>query len=791
VSYLILKTLFRNLFKHNRFSMLNIIGLSIGFTFVSLIAVFAIREVSYDQFHNKIDSIYLLEVNVRNEDGTTQKGKHIAINQVEGIKAQIPGISNVTFLNYSYFDWDNGTWLKFNNKTHQLQRMAFTNAAFADIFSFHVLAGNLQQALSDPRSLTLTRDNARKIFGNQDPIGKIVLLNNQPVTVNAVIDDHSSQSSIRFDGLINYQAAQYFTGHVIDDYSNLAFFETNGQTKIQSIGEATKGLFLQDFPPERRELLRKRLNVKFVSLKDSYFNEGEAFDPMLHGNRILVSIILAIGLIILILAIINYINLSYAGSFKHHKELAVRSISGASRKSLVLQFLSEGVFISLIAFALSLLASGITIPWVNQMIDYPLMSAHLFRPGFLLLFILIVIAVGVGSGILPALSATRPGVVNLIKGNNPATNKYKIWRYLVFFQMVISIALISGTLVIARQIYFVRNTDMGFKIAHVITLPVHKLGDKKDLYLQFVDNNPRTESRALSSTYLNTFNQWGGKLNDGGHERDISYFVIQANADFLKTTGIQLTQGRDFEKGNTSDFNSCIINETAGEKYGLINPLSAKINGMSIVGVVKDFHIQSLHYEVGPIVILHSPQNKTGLATIRFAAANNVQTAEFVAFLKTTWEKLAPDKPFEYEFLDQRLRKLYEKDERLMNAFSSFSALAIIIACLGLFGLISFIAETKVKEIGVRKVNGAKISEVMVMLNRDFVKWVAIAFVIATPIAYIAMHKWLENFAYKTSLSWWIFALGGLLALGIALLTVSWQSWKAATRNPVEALRYE
>ena len=357
--------------------------------------------------------------------------------------------------------------------------------------------------------------------------------------------------------------------------------------------------------------------------------------------------------------------------------------------------------------------------------------------------------------------------------------------------MVISIGLISGTISIMKQMHFAKNIDMGFNIENVVTIPVSKSGSKMNVYLESLNNNPGTEAWALSSTYLNTFNLWGGKVNDGAQEKEITYYVIHANDAFIKATGLELTRGRNFEKGSANDSNSCIINETAVKQYGLTDPLSATISGHKIVGVVKDFHIQSLHYKVGPVVIYNATLNYTGLATIHFKADNNIQISSYITFLKTTWESLVPDMPFEYEFLDQRLQNMYVNDERLMKAFSSFSILAIIIASLGLFGLISSMAETKVKEIGIRKVNGARISEILFMLNKDFIILVTIAFVIAFPLSRYTLHKWLENFAYKTELSWWIFGLSGLIALVIALLTVSWESWRAATRNPVEALRYE
>jgi putative ABC transport system permease protein len=784
-------TILRGRKTQRKFTLLNIIGLSIGFTFLSLITLFVIREFSYDRFHSKADSIYMIELDVKNDDGTIDKGKHISINQVEAFKTQIPGVSNITFLNYSYFDWDNGAWIKYNNNEYQLHRMAFTNSVLGDIFSFRTIDGNLKEALNDPGSLVLTEDNAKRIFGKEDPIGKSVLLNNHPVIIKAIIESNPFQSSIRFDGLINYKAAQYFTGYIIDDYSNIPFFEIDQKANLQSIEDGAKEIFLQSVPKGNKTLLQDKLNVNFVLLKNSYFTKGDAFDPMLHGNKTLVSVILIIGILILTLAVINYINLSYAGSFRQQKELSIRRIFGASRTSLIMSFLTGSVLICLFAFVLSLFISEFPLPWFNMMIENPLYSKQLYQAGFILFLALGAIITGLVSGFFPALAATRRTPLPKNKNYNQSINKSTKWKYLVVFQMVISIGLISGTISIMKQMYFAENIDMGLNIKNVVTIPVSKLGSKMNVYLESINNHPETEAWALSSTYLNTFNLWGGKVNDGVQERDITYNVIHANDAFLKATGIQLTRGRNFEKGSANDSNSCIINETAMKQFGLTDPLSAKISGHSIVGVVNDFHIQSLHYKVGPVVIYNGTLLYTELATIHFKTDNNIQTSNYITFLKTNWESLVPELPFEFEFLDHRLQNMYEKDERLMNAISSFSILAIIIASLGLFGLISSMAESKVKEIGIRKVNGARISEILFMLNKDFIILVTIAFAIAVPFSWYTMYKWLQNFAYKTELSWWIFGLAGIIALGIALLTVSWQSWRAATRNPVDALRYE
>jgi putative ABC transport system permease protein len=456
-----------------------------------------------------------------------------------------------------------------------------------------------------------------------------------------------------------------------------------------------------------------------------------------------------------------------------------------------MSILVGSVLISLFAFVLSLFIAEFPLPWFNRMIENPLYSKQLYQSGFILFLALVVIFTGFVSGFFPALVATRRTSLQKIKNYNHAVNKSAKWKYLVVFQMAISIGLISWTISIMKQMHFIKNTDMGFNIENVVTIPVYKLGGKMNVYLESINNNPDTEAWALSSIYLNTFNLWAGKVNDGAQEKEISYYVIHANDAFLKATGIRLTRGRNFEKGSATDENSCIINETAVKQYGLLDPLSAKISGHPIVGVVKDFHIQSLHYKVGPVVIYNATVKYTDLATIHFKPDNNIQTSNYITFLKTKWESLGPDNPFEYEFLDKRLQNMYEKDERLMNAFSSFSILAIIIAALGLYGLISSMVETKIKEIGIRKVNGARISGILFMLNKDFIILVITAFVVAFPITWYTLNKWLQNFAYKTNLSWWIFGLSGIITLGIAFFTVTWQSWRAATRNPLEALRYE
>ncbi len=790
-----LKLSVRNILKEKRTSLLNLLGLSMGFTFAILILLYTHREFTYDSFHSHADRICYPEFSFENIDGTIQISRNLSLNDFEAIKETVAGIENISFLNYSYFDWDNGAWIEFENQKLNLERMAFSDGNFNNVFSFDVKLGDLNKALEDPNSIVLTESISKKIFNTKNPIGQTVKLNNHIFQVRAVLSDIPQNSSIWFSSLVSYKASQRLLGRPppIDDSSYHPFLLLQKNVNTESVRRSFEEYFLSTLTNEGLIYFKESsFHLSFIPLKESYFHDPTPYDPLKHGNRTLTFVILFIGVLLLSLAIINFINLSIAGSIKWTKNQAVQKVLGSGLNNELKQLILKSTMLSFGAFAISIMFIQLIVPFFNQLIDYPLNLAGYLNIRVISVLLLLVLCVGLISGMIPGLLFRKLSVLNLMKGDiTKGITKGRIWKNLLIFQLVISIALISGSLIIYKQVMFSLNKDLGMTTKNRIVVPVWKLEKDKKAFIDKVEDNPVTVAHCLSSTYLNTFNKWSGDLTVDGENKDVLYHIIHANEDLVPTLGLNVVDGRNFLSNENSDVGSYILNESAKKSFGILNIEDASINGYPIIGVVNDFNIKSIHYPIEPVAIWKTNQKRTGNLTISFTATSKQEVSAYMAFLKDTWQDIDADVPFEYEFLDDRLRHMYNKEISLMKAVLSFSALAIFISCLGLLGLISFITEIRTKEIGIRKVNGAKISEILTMLNRDFAKWVAIAFVIAVPIAWYAMTKWLENFAYKTALSWWIFALAGVLAMGIALLTVSWQSWRAATRNPVEALRYE
>jgi len=691
------------------------------------------------------------------------------------------------------WDWDNGTWIEYNGNKFNLELFAYSDKYLDDVFSFKTHLGNVKNSLDDPNSVVLVKPIADKIFGNENPIGKTILLNNKPTVVNAILEPIPSNSSIHVSGLVSYKSAKRFFGNDIADWSNIPFVLAKKDLPKISLRESINQTYLQSLPSDERKRFESKLKTKLVSISDLYFyDEGLHFNPIKHGSKTLAYIILTIGITILFLAIINYNNLSLATSLKWNKEFGIQKIMGAAKNSGKKQMYIKGLIIASISFLISILLIKAILPWFNTLVTYPLhlnefISIHSIAIALILLLITIIL-----SGILPWLLFKKSSPVELIKvkqGNY--FTKGTVWKTLVTFQLFISITLLTSAIVISKQISFGLKKDIGLQVKNVITLPTSKLGSHKTAFINNISNHPKTISNCLSASYINIASVWGGELNSPDREsQKFKYNIIRANHSFLETVGLELKVGRNFNGDNPSDINAYIINEKAVKEYGISNPLETTLNGNPILGVVKDFNFNSLHHQIQPVAIWNTPKH-IGMSSIYFEAKTKEDVKSYMDFLRKEWTALAPEKPFEYEFLDERLASMYEKDIKLAKSVISFSLLAVFIACLGIFGLLTYIMETKIKEIGIRKVNGARILEILKLINLDLVRWVCIAAFISTPISWFIMKRWLENFAYRTEMNWWIFIASGALALLLTLLTVSWQSWRTARRNPVEALRYE
>jgi putative ABC transport system permease protein len=511
------------------------------------------------------------------------------------------------------------------------------------------------------------------------------------------------------------------------------------------------------------------------------------------GNKSYMLIFSIIAIFILVIACINYMNMSTARSAKRAKEVGIKKALGSNRNFLILQFLSESVLVTLIALVLALLLIKLLLPEFNNLIEKQLVFDYFSNFKTIPLMLAFGIGIGIIAGSYPAFFLASHNPVKILNGINKSEGgNAKLRSGLVIFQLIVSIGLFSGAFFISKQLSFLQNKDLGFNKENLLIInKANYLGKQLSSFKNELLAQQSILKITSSSSIPGRFNASNSYFHHSVDDtRGINTFW--SDCDFLRTYEIELTQGRFFEEGNQFNDKSVVLNETAIKQLNIEDPIGKQIysgtkseeNSLTIIGVIKDFNSLSLHEKMSPFVLLSGDGE---YLSIRISG----DIGQNLKLIEQTWDKFANGQILDYVFFDEDFGRLYKAESRTRKIVSIFSALAILIACLGLLALAAFVAEQRTKEIGIRKVNGAKISEVLLILNKDFVKWVIIAFVIATPIAYYTMNNWLENFAYKTSLSWWIFALAGLLALGIALLTVSWQSWRAATRNPVEALRYE
>jgi putative ABC transport system permease protein len=787
-----LKISLRDLIKQQKWSLLNIAGLAFGFAAIILLSIFVYRDFTYDTFHKNHARIFKPEIEIVDAKANIDIAENVSLKQIEDFRGMVSGLEAITFLNYSRWDRDHGTWVEYNGNKFNLPFMAFTDEYFPQVFSFDVFSGNLTESLKNPNQLVLTKENAEKIFGSENPLGKVVLLNNMPATVGAILESIPTNSSLQFSGLLNYLSASTYFGNPIGDYSCIPFVLTKQAVNVNQVSESVSSVLYNTLSKGEKEEINPVFKTTFVPLASLYFHDSSPYSPLKHGNKKITYVLLFIGVITMALALINYSNLLMAVSLKWEKSFGIHQAFGAGRSIIQKQYFIKGTVISLLAFVLSLLIIALVLPWFNQLALYPLNQFDFLNASSVIIIVTVLFSTLFLAGILPVLFHKSPHLLKQVNANSkPQSKNVFIWQGLVTFQLFISISLIATALLVLKQINYGMNKDLGITTKNVITLPTFKLGDNQSAFIDAVNDNPATSSQCLSSSYLNNYNIWGGVLREPGvNQKDIDYTNVLVNHSFINTLEIDLLMGRNFEETFASDKNKMIVNKAFVDFYHVTNPLKASIDGFEIIGVVDNFNYNSLHDIIEPMVLLNSLE-RDELSTFRFQASTTNELKNYMIFLNKEWMKLSNEVPFEYEFLDDLLRKMYEEDIKLSRTIVTFSVLAVFIACLGIFGLLSYAMETRIKEIGIRKVNGARIMQIMRLLNFNLVRWVVFATIIAVPVSYIIMHKWLESFAYKTELSWWIFALAGLLALGIALLTVSWQSWRAATRNPVEALRYE
>jgi len=774
------KIAFRNIIRNKVFALINILGLAVGMACFILITLWIQDELSFDKFHANKDNLYLLTI--IHPDDVVDRNVPYAL--APRLADEFPEFSQFTRI-YEYgllttctfkYQPENGIPVMFYE-----DNVKFVDPSFFSMFSFPFVFGNPETAFENPNSLVITDKIATKYFGHDNPLGRVLNLNNrQDLVVSGVIHTPSN-SHIQLDFITP------LPDRLTNDWNwrDPSYILLDKNASVTEVKQKIAGALSKHSPYQFADTLK----VDLLPFTKVHLN---------FGRRTYVYIFSLIAAFILLIACINYMNLATACSANRSREVGLRKVLGAKRLELIQQFLGESILMSAFGLGISLIMVKIGLPLLNNLtskqLTFSLLGSHSM---YLYLFGLIFV-VGLISGAYPAffLSANRPA--DTLKSSLHFKSKRSSFRVVtVVGQFAISILLIACTAVVFQQLSYVQNRPLGLNTDYVIKVPINRmlrgrLVSYKNKLLQNANilNVTAGQNVPYNEDYKTSGLEWNGKDPQlaPNVRYSISYF------DYIETFGMEMAQGRSFQSGSRADTNNFVINEEAAKYMGMDNPVGQRLKFWGseghIIGVVKNFHHVSLHREIMPQIFTINPRNYGALRFIfiKIASENIPDTLKYIRETTTTF---APDYPYEYSFLDQGVEDLYQAEQKLGKIFSTFAFLAIFISCLGIFGLASFTAERRTKEIGIRKVLGASISHIVMLLSNEFSRWILLANVIAWPIGWFAMHKWLQNFAYRSSLNPLLFLLAGILSLVIAALPVGYQAIKAAVSDPIDSLRYE
>ncbi len=801
-----IKIAFRNLAKYKFISFINLFGLTIGLTCCLLILAYILNEISYDKYQPYADRTYRISRSFHNEEGI--QSLHLgAISPPFGplLKNEFPEIQKITRL------LSNGnTAFVYQDKQFYENQVFFADENLPDVFKIDVVKGNAKKALEDPFSIMISDKLARKYFGNEDPMNKIVKLdNNLPCKVGGVFKPFPSNTHVHADVLIAFNtlkdSAIYGERNLQTNWGNNSFLtyvvipKGSDPKKLEGKFPAflDKYYHFPDEPPGFKG--SKFTHLYLTALTDIHLRSHLDYEVEENGDIKRIYIFSIIALFILLIACINYMNLSTARSVLRAKEIGIRKTVGAERKEIILQFLSESVLISWFAILLAIVLTALLLPWLNKFSGLDLSMQILIKWQIILPLIIAPFVVGILSGLYPALFMSSFEPVKVLKGLFKVSGNISLRKALVVAQFAISIILLISTVIVFKQLRYMQQKSLGFSKDHVITMfNTAAFGNQFESFRNELLQNPGVKEVARSSRIPS------GRLLDAQDVAlpagdtvkplsvDLKFVTVDYN--FVPAYGMGIAAGRNFSNAYKTDSNSFVINEAATKVLGWRSAQEAINKDLvyggqkgKVIGVVKDFHFESLHQRIPPL-LFNVNANRYNRISIKLSGAN---IASSLGFVEKTWKKFLPETPYDYSFLDERFAQLYQSEQRQKSIFTVFAFIAIFIACLGLFGLSAFTISQRVKEIGIRKILGADVSTIVALLSKDFLKLVLVAAVIAFPVAWFAMHKWLEDFAYRIGISWWIFLVAGIVAALIAFITISFQAVKAARANPVKNLRTE
>jgi putative ABC transport system permease protein len=783
------KIAFRNIKRYSTYSILNISGMAIGIASAILILLWVQDEWNYDRHFKNAGELFRI---IQNENPAGGEASLLAPTPgllTTTLKEQYPEIVST-----SRYEPHCELRLKKGDQFVHETSVAAVDNDFLKMFNISFINGDINTALNEPHNIILTEEMAHKYFGSDDPLGKTLQESlGYPVTVTGIVKSLPYNSHLRFDFIVPIGLLKE-RGAPIDDWAFLCYnyIELKKGTDGKSVDNKIRGFIKRNKQGGNAEIFLQ--NIKKIHL---FSARKYTFDIGGNGDITYVRIMGLIAAFILLIACINFMNLSTAQSVRRAKEIGVRKVAGANKRKIIVQFLGESLLIVFVAHIVAMILVELLLPGFNSFTGKQL-AIHYRSTGLYTGLITVVLFCGLLSGSYPALYLSSLKPLDIMKGSitkNPGNTLFR--RMLVIFQFSLSIMLVICTLIVASQLSYIQNKNLGFNKDNIgyFMFPAAPWDPKLKTLKKELGNNPEIES--VTKVFFNYANPLNVEGTSGGYNwigkmtgDDVLFYNISADEDYASTFKLELKEGRYFSPEFSTDKTAIVINEQAAKILGFKDPVGEIItthegSKLNIIGVVKDFHFKSLHTKIGPLIMQIGEANNF---FIRMKHDNITSTIESI---KKTYNSFKPDIPLDFHFLNDDFENLYRSEQRISRILSYFSVLAIIISCLGLIGLSSFMTVLRTKEIGIRKINGAKPDEIFSLLSGEYVKWVLVSIIIACPVAWYAMHKWLQNFAYRINISWWVFAMAGAIALLIALLTVSIQSYKAAGKNPVEALRYE
>jgi putative ABC transport system permease protein len=787
-----LKIGLRNLLKHKKYSLINILGLAVGFTGFILIMVWVQDELSYDMFHKNVDNTYLV-LRASNNKVSAITSKMLG----PAVKSEIPGIINET--DYSPLPESFKPFVQYKEKGFE-ENLALTDSRFFEVFSFKFIEGNHLTALSDPNSIVITEKIAKKYFGNSEPLGKSFTLTflgiKKTVKVTGVIDNIPQNTQFQREFLLPLDFIKSF-GANWDAWQNFnvqTFVVTRGKNNISDLGKKI-------LECENRNAGNMNLGTtgySLLPLSKIHLHSSHIDFFFSTGDIKYVYIFSVVAFIILLIACMNYINLTNAFSLKRTKEIGIKKVVGARWKDLIYQYYGETLVITIAALTVSLLLVEILLPLLNNLSGKKL-SFDYTSPELLITIILTTLITSIISGIYPAIFATRFRPAQILKGKfQNKSDGLNLQKGLVIFQFALSIAIITCTFIVMSQLSFIRNADLGYDKKNIIGIRVNgDIFDKYDAFKNKLLSNPEILSISRSEPMDEKSLGSTEGINWKGKQKRFGAWLLHVDPDFAKTYKIKMKKGRFYSEKYPSDETSAyVINETAEKEMGLKPAIGEEIDVWGkkgkIIGVTNDFIFSSLHNLIEPVILrIPNPKEENIFYRELSVRLNPHSVRDGLEYVENTWKSFFPAEPFKFYFVDESQNANYFAEQRMSEIFKYFSLLAIFIACIGLYGLTAFMIERKIKDIGIHKVLGANIAKIVFMLSKKYLLWIVISNVIAFPAAYYFMNQWLQSFAYRINISLWIFFLAGAIALLISLITISFQAVKAATANPVESLRYE